>query len=93
MRNTISTKHYLQTSKLSHMMSDRKLQPDTALSARQSRHTTTQLGLVALAALLTTLVLLTHDPEFEKPTYIIAKFTLCVALLVVYALEALWLYE
>lgn len=75
------------------MMSDPKLPTDTALLSRQSRHTTTQLGLVALAALLTTLVLLTHNPDFEKPTFIVAKFTLCVALLLVYVLEALWLYE
>lgn len=66
---------------------------NTILQASRNRHTTTQLCLVALVALLTTLVILTHNPEYEKPAFIITKSTLCITLLLVYLLEAHWMYE
>jgi hypothetical protein len=64
-----------------------------SLQDRQNRHSTTQLCLVALLALLISLIILTHNAEFEKPLFIVTKVTLCVGLLLAYALEGLWMYE
>lgn len=68
-------------------------QLDTTLRARQNQHSTTQLCLVALTTVLISLVILTHNPEFEKPVFIIIKTALCLSLLVTYAIEGLRMYE
>jgi hypothetical protein len=52
--------------------------PNQSLQDRQNRHSTTQLCLVALLTLLISLIILTHNSEFEKPLFIVTKVTLCV---------------
>ena len=52
-----------------------------------------QLCLVALLTLLISLIIFTHNAEFERPFFIITKVALCIGLLLAYALEGLWMYE
>jgi hypothetical protein len=65
-------------------------QPQTpTLQERQTRHLITQLCLVALLSLLLSLIVWTHNDEFEKPGFVLTKFALCFGLILTYALEGL----
>lgn len=66
---------------------------DSSLEARQRRHSNTQITLLALVAIFVFFILKTHDPEFEKPAYLLLKFCFGVGLLLTYGIEALWVYE
>ena len=67
--------------------------PSVDLTSRRWWHTFWQWILLDMVFIFMITLIYTHDRDFDRSGYFIAKFTLGCAMLATFAFDALWMYE